>query len=457
MAEERFRDLLKRLSEERLEADRRYNQALTALDRAIQTVPPLPSSPPPYDEQLLTPINERRNILPDGPPPMPGGWRGRLAAFVWGLVEPALRRQIGFNAALVDHLNRNVAAHREAQRALDELVRLLGGELARLAAFESLLLQFLQHMTPYVDTKDREVAGGIRAANDAIAEVRAIAEVAQRAAVMAKRELERLASGAVAPAAAEPAVAPAALPASARAANAYKYVGFEDRFRGSEDEIRERLADYVPYFAGASDVLDVGCGRGEFLELLKQAGVRARGLDLNHEMVEVCRARGLDVAEGDALSDVSGLAEGSLGGFFAAQVAEHLEPAYLLELLEKACFALRPGSAIVLETINPACWVAFFECYIRDVTHVRPLHPETLRFLLHASGFTQVEIVFRSPVPESAKLQGVTPIPPPDWDVDGRAKAHPLFELVQTFNLNVERLNQRLFTHLEYAAIARRP
>ena len=95
-----------------------------------------------------------------------------------------------------------------------------------------------------------------------------------------------------------PRVAPGAPDAPA----ALAYVGFEDRFRGSEAEIRSRLTDYVPYFSGASDVLDVGCGRGEFLDLLKQAGITARGLDLNPEMVEVCKARGLDATAGDAVS-----------------------------------------------------------------------------------------------------------------------------------------------------------
>ena len=102
-----------------------------------------------------------------------------------------------------------------------------------------------------------------------------------------------------------PARGPAATggtPSGGRALDSWKYVGFEDRFRGPRDEIRQRQADYVPEFAGARDVLDVGCGRGEFLDLLREAGVRARGLDLNHEMVEVCRARGLVADETDVLS-----------------------------------------------------------------------------------------------------------------------------------------------------------
>ena len=114
-----------------------------------------------------------------------------------------------------------------------------------------------------------------------------------------------------------------------RALDSYKYVGFEDQFRGSRDAIRARLESYLPFFAGAADVLDIGCGRGEFLELLAGAGIKARGIDLNHEMAELCRSRGLDVTEADAVGYLSMLPDASLGGIFAAQVVEHLQPGYL--------------------------------------------------------------------------------------------------------------------------------
>ena len=104
---------------------------------------------------------------------------------------------------------------------------------------------------------------------------------------------------------------------------------------------------------------------------------------------------------------LQGLPDASLGGVFAAQVVEHLQPAYLLAFLELAFHKLRPGGRLVLETLNPACWVAFFESYIRDITHVWPLHPETLQFLVVASGFTKADIEYRSPVADADKLQPV--------------------------------------------------
>ena len=185
------------------------------------------------------------------------------------------------------------------------------------------------------------------------------------------------------------------------------YLGFEDRFRGTMGDIRGRLTSYLPLFATATDVLDIGCGRGELLELLREHGVTARGIDTNQAMVDECRSRGLAVERADALSFLEGRQDGSLGGLIAIQVVEHFEPAYLVRVLELAYQKLRPGAPLVLETINPACWMAFFECYIRDLTHARPLHPDTLRYLVQASGFTSVNIDYRQPVTDADRLERV--------------------------------------------------
>ena len=115
-------------------------------------------------------------------------------------------------------------------------------------------------------------------------------------------------------------------------------------------------------------------------------------------MVDVCRQQGLDATERTRSPYLRAQPDGSLGGLFAAQVVEHLEPRYLTRLLDAAFDKLRPGAPIVLETINPACWFAFFESYIRDITHVRPLHPDTLKYLLIASGFQHVDIRYRRPI-----------------------------------------------------------
>jgi O-antigen chain-terminating methyltransferase len=211
---------------------------------------------------------------------------------------------------------------------------------------------------------------------------------------------------------------------------------------------------YLPYFTGASDVLDVGCGRGEFLDLLRENGISARGVDINPEMAAISRSRGLDAEAGDALTYLSARPDGSLGGLVAFQVVEHLEPDYLIRLLETAFDKLRPGSRIILETINPACWYAFFASYIRDVTHVRPLHPDTLQYFLTASGFQKVEVRYSAPFPDEYKLQlvpaSVAPRPA------GGAASDPIAAIAAVVNENVARLNSLMFTYLDYAAIGTR-
>ena len=124
----------------------------------------------------------------------------------------------------------------------------------------------------------------------------------------------------------------------------FTYVGFENIFRGAPEEIRSRLTEYLPYFQGSTDVLDLGCGRGEFLDLLRESGVQARGLDINAEMVDEWHSRGLDADVGDALTFLQEQDDHSFGGLFAAQVVEHLEPHYLVRLLAVAAQKLRPGA-----------------------------------------------------------------------------------------------------------------
>src|SRR6185436_15351707 len=117
------------------------------------------------------------------------------------------------------------------------------------------------------------------------------------------------------------------------AVDSLTYLGFEERFRGPQQEIRRRVEDYLPILSSASDVVDIGCGRGELLDLLKQGGVRARGVDANVAMVEVCRSRGLTAEAGDALRFLEAQPDGSIGGLTAIQVVEHFEPAYLARFL----------------------------------------------------------------------------------------------------------------------------
>jgi SAM-dependent methyltransferase len=183
------------------------------------------------------------------------------------------------------------------------------------------------------------------------------------------------------------------------------YFAFETRMRGSSEEVRRRQRPYVDDFRDAAPVLDVGCGRGEFLALLREAGIEARGVDADADMVAYARGEGLEVERADALTYLDILEDGTLGGVFAAQVVEHLPPQVLLRLLELAVAKLRPGGILVAETINPLSPLALRH-YFADLTHAQPLVPETLVLLARHAGFPETQVRFLN---EPAVPQGVEP------------------------------------------------
>src|SRR3954452_1623657 len=168
------------------------------------------------------------------------------------------------------------------------------------------------------------------------------------------------------------------------------YFAFESRMRGDTDEIRARQREYVEDFRAAGPVLDLGCGRGEFVALLAEAGVAARGVDADADMVAYARGEGLQVEQGDALAALEALEDGRLEGVFAAQLLEHLPPPALIRLLELAAAKLRHGGVFVAETINPLSPLALRN-YFADLTHAQPLAPETLELLARQAGFSEVE------------------------------------------------------------------
>jgi O-antigen chain-terminating methyltransferase len=257
-------------------------------------------------------------------------------------------------------------------------------------------------------------------------------------------EVER--SRAPAPAAA---LAPApAVPPGLGTLPGASYVRFEDRHRGTREDILHRQRAYLDLFAGAAPVLDVGCGRGEFLELCGKAGIAARGVDLDAGMVARCRAAGLDAQEGDALAALEALPDGALGGVFCAQVIEHLAPEALIALVRLAHRKLRPGGVLLCETPNPACLTVFSGAFYLDLTHIKPIHPEAARFVLEAAGFREVELRYVNPVPPEGKLQPLQPF----WYMRRYEEA-----FLTQINDNLERLNQLLWGAQDYAVIGRRP
>lgn len=230
-----------------------------------------------------------------------------------------------------------------------------------------------------------------------------------------------------------------------REIDAHKYLQFENQFRGDPLEIKKRQADYLPFFQHCEQVLDIGCGRGEFLELMRENHIGGYGIDLNGEMIAYCTEKGLKAEVADALTHLSSLADDSLDGIFSSQVIEHLDPDSLIQLI-KLCYAkLKPDSYVVLETVNVSSVLPLLFFFV-DLSHKTPLHPQTAEFLMKAHGFTDVQIRYTSPVPDGVKLLTFTET----------LKNTDLQSYVQIMNENLEKLNTLLFGYRDYAIIARK-
>ena len=171
------------------------------------------------------------------------------------------------------------------------------------------------------------------------------------------------------------------------------YRQLEERFRGDRKHIKSLTEIYVDDVrATGGPVLDIGCGTGEWLELLGEQGIPAYGVDTNAAFADDNRARGLDVRVGDAVAHLATLEPGSLGAVTGFHLAEHLETDVLLRLIDRARVALRPGGLLILETPNPTNVRVGAAQFWIDPTHIRPLHPELLAFMCTQRGFAEVEI-----------------------------------------------------------------
>jgi 2-polyprenyl-3-methyl-5-hydroxy-6-metoxy-1,4-benzoquinol methylase len=233
-----------------------------------------------------------------------------------------------------------------------------------------------------------------------------------------------------------------AMPSQALEPN-FDYFGFEEKFRGSAEDIKARQRAYVEYFQGQNDILDIGCGRGEFLELLREAGIKVKGVDLDLDMVLYCREKGLNVIQEDGFAYLDSLPDEALGGVFAAQVIEHLESKQIIELVKLCQRKLRPGGILILETLNPKCLMIFAESFYMDFSHIKPIHPEAMKFLLESPGFLNIELKFSAPVEPSKRLLAF-----PDLEALGTT--------LKTFNHSLEQLNELLYGFQDYAVIGRK-
>ena len=196
-----------------------------------------------------------------------------------------------------------------------------------------------------------------------------------------------------------PAAAPPEIPAPEKLS--IDNLRFTDRFRGTEDHVQQNQKFYLDKFSKCKQVLDLGCGRGEFLGLLKQAGIPARGIDIDAELVTICRRKDLDVEQADLLKHLDSLESESLDGIFCAHVVEHLPPRQIPELIKLAAEKLCRHGLLAIETPNPECLAIYSSHFYADPTHQRPVPSSLMAFYLEEAGFGQIDIKRLSPATDS--------------------------------------------------------
>lgn len=215
------------------------------------------------------------------------------------------------------------------------------------------------------------------------------------------------------------------------------YLAFEDKFRGESSIIQERIKKYVNYLKDKKSVFEIGCGRGELLSALRKAGINARGVDINREMVSLCKTKNLNVEVGDGVDALQKQKDQSLGAVVAIQVVEHLTLFDLKRLVDVAYKKLEDNGIIIIETVNPLALGIFCYGFYIDPTHVKPVHPNTMRFMLELAGFKVDPVQFDEYFPEEYRL-------PVSEDME------------ESTRVVVEKLNDQLYGAQDYYLIGRK-
>jgi SAM-dependent methyltransferase len=217
-----------------------------------------------------------------------------------------------------------------------------------------------------------------------------------------------------------------------------EYQAFEDRFR-PEGQVKERQRIYRDALVARKRVVDLGCGRGELLELLRDLDVSAYGVEVDAGFVAHARAKGVEVVQEEAVAHLQSLDRGAVDTIFASHLIEHLPATSLFQLIELAAEKLDQGGLVIFETPNPTSLLAGSVNFYRDPTHLHPIHPDTLVFLCERAGFTAIEVWPLVPVPAELRLPGHAP---------GEG------ELVEHVDAVVSQLNELLYGHQDYALFA---
>ena len=223
------------------------------------------------------------------------------------------------------------------------------------------------------------------------------------------------------------------------------YFKFENHFRGTRSIIKNRQKIYIPYFQNrGAPILDIGCGRGEFLELLKQNNIPSFGIDLYPEYVIEGQLHGVDIRSADGIAYLNQTEE-KFGGIYIGQVVEHITFRQIQQLCADAFMKLEPESYLIIETPNPMCLSIYTNSFYIDPSHNKPVHPLTLQYLLQEIGFVDVEIKF---LHHDEKIASQQPLP--------LIQSDEIKNLDQV-NEAITRVSNMLFGSLDYAVTAKKP
>ena len=219
------------------------------------------------------------------------------------------------------------------------------------------------------------------------------------------------------------------------------YESFENHFRGTKEEIRAKQEEYLPYIKKGSRVIDLGSGRGEFLELLKENGFDACGVERYEKFATETANRGLNVVQADAIEYIKQLEEESVGTITAFQVAEHLDTVQLLELIITAYEKLEKGGVLIMETPNPRCLSIYTNSFYLDSTHTKPIHPKAMEYYAEVAGFSNISTLYT----KSSRVPYELPLIP-----------EGTFDDTQKYNNGISLLSDLIWGSQDYALIAKK-
>ena len=358
-----------------------------------------------------------------------GGLKGRLVAFFKRLLRPAVRqpvadlwdRQRVFNLILLEVFDRRVAEIHHTLSAHADLLQQFDRRTAEAMA------EVMQHNDALFSRVDQKLDRYRRESRELWHRLGALL-------VRSEPEVDTEASEGVAPEAAD-------------TLREQGYVAFEQRYRGREDDIAKRLGVYLPYLEGKGEILDLGCGRGESLEVFGNHGLEARGIDASAEMVARCVEKGLRADRGDLFEVLAEVEPGSLGAVVSFHVIEHLPAVAVDRLVRLAWRALEPGGVLILETPSPMALAMSARDFWIDPTHTRPVHPASLEVLYREAGFEPVERLDLHPFPDEQRLP----------EIDLQTVAADQRELADRVNRLRDLLDDLLFGSRDFALIGFRP